>query len=120
LCGEDSQTGQSYEHRRAWLEDRLLGLPKIFAIDIAAYLIMAIINNHYHVVLHINSARAKSWSDFEVVEYWHQLFNGTVLSNKYLKDGELPDAEMSVFQYVINKWRARLQDMSWFMRPFPQ
>jgi recombinational DNA repair ATPase RecF len=37
----DSQSGQSYEHRRAWLEDRLLELPKVFAIDIAAYTIMS-------------------------------------------------------------------------------
>jgi REP element-mobilizing transposase RayT len=114
LCGIDTMTGQSYEHRRAWLENRLLELPKIFALDIAAY---AIMNNHYHVVLHINTARAKKWSDYEVVERWHQLFNGTLLSQKYLKEEEpLTKSEMQVFQKVINKWRLRLQDISWFMR----
>ena len=41
LCGVDSVSGHSYEHRRAWLEDRLLELPKVFAIDIAAYAIMS-------------------------------------------------------------------------------
>jgi hypothetical protein len=41
LCGVDTLTGQNYEHRRAWLEDRLLELPKVFAIDIAAYAIMS-------------------------------------------------------------------------------
>jgi hypothetical protein len=50
---------------------------------IAAY---AIMSNHYHVILHINTGRAKTWSDVELVEYWHQLFNGTVLSQKYLKN----------------------------------
>ena len=113
LCGEDVLTGKSYEHRRAWLEDRLLELPQVFSIDIAAY---AIMSNHYHVVLHINSARAKSWSDTEVVERWHQLFSGTALSVKYLKEGKLPDVEMLMFQGVIDKWRLRLQDISWFMR----
>jgi len=113
LCGEDIQTGKSYEHRRGWLEERLLELPKVFAIDIAAY---AIMSNHYHVVLHINVARTKSWSDFDVVERWHQLFNGTALSNKYLMDGALSDAEMQTFQPVINQWRDRLLDISWFMR----
>ena len=83
LCGIDTLTGQNYEHRRAWLEDRLLELPKVFAIDIAAY---AIMSNHYHVILHINTERANSWSDHEIVERWHQLFNGTVLSQKYLKN----------------------------------
>jgi hypothetical protein len=50
---------------------------------IAAY---AIMSNHYHVILHINTGSAKTWSDVELVEYWHQLFNGTVLSQKYLKN----------------------------------
>ncbi len=113
LCGQDLQTGKSYEYRRAWLEERLLELPKIFAIDVAAY---AIMSNHYHAVLHINTARAKCWSDFEVVEHWHRLFNGTVMSQQYLKDGTLPEAQMYVFQGVIDKWRSRLQDISWFMR----
>jgi REP element-mobilizing transposase RayT len=114
LCGVDTLTGQNYEHRRAWLEDRLLELPKVFAIDIAAY---AIMSNHYHVIFHINSDRAKNWSDYEVVERWHQLFNGTVLSQKYLKsEGELSKVEMRVFQETIDEWRSRLQDISWFMR----
>ena len=114
LCGIDTLTGQNYEHRRAWLEDRLLELPKVFAIDIAAY---AIMSNHYHVILHINTERAKSWSDYEIVERWHQLFNGTVLSQKYLKnEGELSKVEMLVFQETIDEWRSRLQDISWFMR----
>ncbi len=114
LCGVDSLTGQNYGHRRAWLEDRLLELPKVFAIDIAAY---AIMSNHYHVILHINSDRAKCWSDHDVVERWHQLFNGTVLSQKYLKnEDELSKVEMLVFQETIDQWRLRLQDISWFMR----
>ena len=113
LCGDDMQTGKNYEHRRGWLETKLLELPSVFAIDVAAY---AIMSNHYHAVLHINVERAKTWSDLEVVERWHLLFNGTVLSQKYLKDGCLGETEMLIFQEIIDKWRARLQDISWFMR----
>ena len=40
LCGEDSFTGQSYEHRRGWVEDKMLALAKVFAIDICAYAVM--------------------------------------------------------------------------------
>lgn len=113
MCGQDSQTGKSYEHRRAWLEAKLLELPEVFAIDVTAY---AIMSNHYHAVLHINTVRAKSWPDNEVVERWHRMFNGTVLSQKYLKEGGLSEAEMWAFQPVIDEWRLRLQDISWFMR----
>ena len=113
LCGDDHQTGKSYEHRRGWLEAKLLELPKIFAIDVAAY---AIMSNHYHAVLYINVERAKTWSDYDVVERWHLLFNGTIFSQKYLKDGGLDKTEMLVFQPIIDEWRARLQDISWFMR----
>jgi len=35
---------------------------------------------HYHVVLHINREQALSWSELEVVEHWHRLFKGSLLS----------------------------------------
>jgi hypothetical protein len=114
LCGGDSHSGQSYEHRRAWLEGRLFELPKVFAIDIAAY---AIMSDHYHVILHINTDRAKNWSGYEIVERWHRLFNGSVLSQKYLENkAQLSKVEMMMFQLTIDEWRSRLKDISWFMR----
>ena len=51
LCGTDLSTGESFEHRRQWVEDKLFELSDIFAIDICAY---AVMSNHYHRVLHIN------------------------------------------------------------------
>jgi hypothetical protein len=35
LCGEDRHSGRSFEHRRQWIEDRMLILAGIYAIDIA-------------------------------------------------------------------------------------
>lgn len=68
-------------------------------------------------ILHINTDRAKTWSDFEVVERWHQLFKGAVLSKKYLKnEGLLSKVEMIMFQYSIYEWRCRFQYISWLMR----
>ena len=92
LCGTDTTTGQSYEHRRGWLEEKLLILPQTFAIDIAAY---AIMSNHYHVVLHIDKKQADEWTDIEVVERWHSLFKGNLFSQKFLKGESLDSAQRS-------------------------
>ena len=65
LCGDDALTGKSYAHRRQWIQDRLLALADIFAIDIAAY---AIMSNHYHLVRHIDRVTATNWSAAKVIE----------------------------------------------------
>jgi hypothetical protein len=36
LYGVDDYSGQNYEHRRGWVEERLLYLTSVFAIDSAA------------------------------------------------------------------------------------
>ena len=43
LCGYDAVTQTNYEHRRQWIEDRILALGQIFAIDVCAY---AVMSNH--------------------------------------------------------------------------
>ncbi|TVV41817.1 transposase [Thalassolituus sp. C2-1] len=113
LCGHDQVSGENYEHRRGWLENKLLELPQIFAIQIAAY---AIMSNHYHVVLFVDSATSKAWADIEVVERWHQLFNGNLLSQKFSRGETLSVPEMARLQIYIAEWRSRLADISWFMR----
>jgi hypothetical protein len=40
-CAEDKFTGQSYEHRRGWVEERLLFLSLVFSIGICAYAVMS-------------------------------------------------------------------------------
>ena len=113
LCGEDSHSGRSFEHRRGWIEQRLLELADIFAIDIAAY---AVMSNHYHVVLHIDTEQAQLWSECEVVERWHRLFNGSLLSQRYSRGEALTQAESKALAEVIATWRQRLVSISWFMR----
>jgi len=48
LCGADDYTGRSYEHRKAWVEDRMLSLAGSFAIGVHAD---AVMSNHLHIVL---------------------------------------------------------------------
>ena len=113
LCGEDSFTGKSFEHRRQWIEERLLSITEAFAIEIAAY---AIMHNHYHVVLHINRDKALAWSLPEVITHWHGLFNGSVLSQRFVAGEALSKAERDALSDQVDVWRERLMSISWFMR----
>lgn len=81
LCGTDATTGKCFEHRRQWLEDRILTLARYLLIDIAAF---AVMSNYDHLVLHINKNKIEHWSDLEVCQGWHQLFKGAVLAQKYV------------------------------------
>jgi REP element-mobilizing transposase RayT len=108
LCGEDSATGKNYEHRRQWVEDRLLELGQVFSIDVYAY---AVMSNHAHIVLHVNAQQAKSWSVIEVLERWHQLHQGTYLTKAYLDEGLRSQLDESQLQTALERaevYRVRL------------
>ncbi|EAQ66786.1 hypothetical protein MED121_12700 [Marinomonas sp. MED121] len=113
LCGEDKFTGQSYEHRRGWVEDKMLALAKVFAIDVCAY---AVMSNHTHLVLHVNEDEAINWDVKQVLERWHQLHKGTQFTDKYLRDEALAEFELASVYESCEKYRKRLMDISWFMR----
>ena len=57
-CGKDAVTGQSFAHRRQWIEDKLIELETVFAINLCAYSVM---HNHYHVVLFIDKLTTDNW-----------------------------------------------------------
>ena len=63
LCGEDRFSGVNYDHRKEWVVDRMKFLSSVFAIDICAY---AVMSNHYHLALHVDETKSKSWTDGEV------------------------------------------------------
>ena len=113
LCGVDTSTGNSFEHRRQWIEDKLLELSAIFCIDLCAY---AVMSNHYHVVLHIHKDKAQALSTHEVIERWHQLFKGSLLSQRFQRNEAFTKAELTALNKQIEIWRSRLMDISWFMR----
>ena len=113
LCGEDKSTGQSYEHRRGWVEDKMLALAKVYSIDICAY---AVMSNHTHLVLHINQEEALNWDVKQVLERWHSLHKGTQFTNKYLRNEAMAEFELASVYESCETYRERLTDISWFMR----
>ena len=76
----------------------------------------AVMHNHYHVVLHVRPDMTSDWSDLEVVNRWHQLFNGTLFSQRFARGDTLLKAEHRVLKRDIEKWRERLTNISWYMR----
>ena len=113
LCGD------AWEHRRQWIEDRLVELHEIFAISSCAY---SILSNHLHLVLKIDPQQAQQWSDLEVARRWTRLYPGGLeratrnatnprekeqLARQYL-------ADLVAQQSMIRLWRKRLADISWF------
>lgn len=113
LCGEDKQTGRNYEHRRGWIADKIEELSCVFAIEVAAY---AVMSNHYHIVLRVDVEGAEAWNSLEVIERWGELFSMPVLITRFLKGECSTLAELKIVDEIIEKWRLRLHDISWFMR----
>lgn len=106
LCGFDRETGQSFDHRRDWMVDRIEMLTGIFGVDVYAY---AIMSNHYHLVLYLDPERIKKLSDREIVERWQRVFTWRKRpASEISMKGTRPD--------VIDAWRRRLCDLSWFMK----
>jgi REP element-mobilizing transposase RayT len=112
LCGEDKYTGQSYEHRRDLVEKTLLALSQVFAIDICSY---AIMHNHYHVVLFIDQEKAKKWTTKEVIDRWHSLYKGTLLTQQYSKGESLSQTLLATVAATAVIYRKRLMKISWLI-----
>ena len=113
LCGVDAHSGHSYEHRRGWVEERLLFLTSVFAIDICAY---AVMSNHTHVVLCVDKALADSWDAREVLRRYHYIHRGTLLTQKFMHGDSLSQGELISLDDTVEIYRKRLYDISWFMR----
>ncbi|MBL4820288.1 MAG: transposase [Gammaproteobacteria bacterium] len=113
LCGDDPLTGVNFDHRKVWLVERIKKLASVFSIDICAY---AVMSNHYHLVLYVDEKQAKGWTQQEVIERWTGLFSRNALVLETLKLNQSAKAAREHRRKVIDEWRNRLTDISWFMR----
>jgi hypothetical protein len=113
LCGVDAHSGHSYEHRRDWVEERLLFLTSVFAIDICAY---AVMSNHTHVVLCVDKALADGWNTNEILQRYHRVHKGTLITQKFMHGDSLSQGELISLDDTVEIYRKRLYDISWFMR----
>ena len=108
LCGVDPVSGNSYEHRKDWVESRILKLAEIFTLNLCSY---AVMSNHYHVVVETKPDEAKGLSDSEVATRWLRLS-----SKKRRTDPATELARMLGNPDRISELRTRLGSLSWFMK----
>ncbi|MBQ0753967.1 MAG: transposase [Gammaproteobacteria bacterium] len=113
LCGTDRYSGKNFDHRRAWMVERLAQLTQVFAIDLCAY---ALMSNHYHLVLRIDTETLDALTDHDVALRWTALFSGHALVQRYMAGVPMDDAEKAAASDMLQEYRARLGDISWFMR----
>jgi REP element-mobilizing transposase RayT len=91
--------------------DRLRYLADSFAIDLCAF---AVMSNHYHLVVHVDRARAASWTREEVVARWARLFSIPTIIEQW-QQGVGGDAVRESAEERIEECRYRLFDISCFM-----
>jgi REP element-mobilizing transposase RayT len=104
LCGIDRHTGYDFSHRKGWIESRIQALAETFALDVCAY---AVMSNHYHVILHINSDKLAALSEDDIIERWKTLYS---LPDWFGLAGDVKRAT------AVAVWRERLGSISWYMK----
>lgn len=111
LCGNDPGSGRNFDHRRGWIEQRMLSLAESFAVGLYAW---AVMSNHTHIVLRADPTLPAVWSDEDVARRWARL-------DRTL--GEVPphDVDQRVRRLLgqperLETIRTRLGSVSWFMR----
>ena len=112
LCGFDEYAGKDYSHRKHWVLARLQRLSDVFAVDICAY---AVMSNHYHLVLHVDQQRSDRWTHEHVIRRWTQLFSKPIVVERWLQE-DCTAAEAATAKRIVERWRRRLCDVSWYMR----
>ncbi|MBC8357168.1 MAG: transposase [Planctomycetes bacterium] len=107
LCGE------GFEHRKDWIEERLKTLVEVTAIDCGGF---AIMDNHLHLLLRLDSEASKGWSAEDVARRWSVLFPPKEEKGQGDEAIKLWVAQRAQDAEWIEKARGRLASLSWFMK----
>ena len=114
LCGNDPVSGQCYDHRKRWIQDRIQFLAGQFGVDVLGF---AVMSNHIHVILRNRPDIVQNWSDTDLARRWWNLF-----PKRRDNDGnalEPTDAELQMITLDAERLaaiRQQLSSVSWFMR----
>jgi len=115
LCGFDAVSQVSFEHRRRWLQDRLMFLAGVMGLDVLGFCVMS---NHLHLVVRNRPDLVGQWSPEEVARRWYRLCPPLIPGTRELAE-EPSDSDLAL---IVNnpdrlaEIRLRLSSPSWLMR----
>lgn len=113
LCGRDRLSGRNFDHRKDWIESRILELAEYFAVSVYAYTVMS---NHLHVVVRIDPQAPVTWTDEEVARRWLHAFPGALCGSDDPQFLNRSILSLTGDEKRLAVIRSRLGSLSWFMR----
>lgn len=114
LCGRDPYSGKSFEHRKAWVRNRIKLLAEAFGIEVCAY---AVMSNHLHLVLRTRPDLVEGWSEAETARRWLMIF--PKYKDSFGRPKPPTEADLRLLagdKARMAELRQRLGSVSWFMR----
>jgi len=70
--------------------------------------------------LHVNELENSELTDDEVCLRWRRLYSMPTLVSQWQAGAGLSEGQSLMVKTVINRWRERLMDISWLIRPSGQ
>ena len=71
MCGFDTETGENFEHRKQWVQDRLRFLSQYLGVEVCGY---AVMSSHYHAILRSRPDLVQAWSPQDIARRWWYVF----------------------------------------------
>ncbi|MFT6194112.1 MAG: hypothetical protein ACJASU_001011 [Cognaticolwellia sp.] len=71
-------------------------------MDIFAH---AVMHNHLHLVLYVDSEQVKNWTTLDVLSRWHKFFKSTLLTRKYQREQALTKFEMAMVEETAQVYK---------------
>ncbi len=107
LCGE------GFEHRKQWIEGRLELLAGCFAVSVCGF---AVMDNHLHVLVRLDTDTAKAWSAEEVVRRWITAYPPKSATGEEIKVVQAWIDHQAEDENRVELLRQRLASLGWFMK----